>query len=72
MRAADYLVDFGPGPGVRGGEIVAAGPPAEVLANPNSPTGQYLTGAKSIPIPAKRRAGSGKNIRIVGSCRPGP
>ena len=67
MRAADYLVDFGPGPGVRGGEIVAAGTPAEVLANPNSPTGQYLTGAKSIPIPAKRRAGSGKAIRVVGA-----
>ncbi|MCU0703259.1 MAG: excinuclease ABC subunit UvrA [Fimbriiglobus sp.] len=67
MRAADYLVDFGPGPGVRGGEIVAAGPPAEVLANPNSPTGQYLTGAKTIPIPPKRREGSGKSIRIVGA-----
>ncbi len=67
MRAADYLVDFGPGPGVRGGEIVAAGTPAEVLANPNSPTGQYLTGAKSIPIPAKRRPGSGKAIRVVGA-----
>ncbi|MEO2090349.1 MAG: excinuclease ABC subunit UvrA, partial [Gemmataceae bacterium] len=67
MRAADYLVDFGPGPGVRGGEIVAAGPPAEVLANPNSPTGQYLTGAKTISIPAKRREGNGKSIRIVGA-----
>ncbi|MFY7954289.1 MAG: excinuclease ABC subunit UvrA, partial [Armatimonadaceae bacterium] len=67
MRAADYLVDFGPGPGVRGGEIVAAGLPADVLANPNSPTGQYLTGAKSIPIPAKRRDGNGKAIRVVGA-----
>ena len=67
MRAADYLVDFGPGPGVRGGEIVAAGPPAEVLADPASPTGQYLTGAKSIPIPTKRREGNGKAIRIVGA-----
>ena len=65
MRAADYLVDFGPGPGIRGGEIVAAGPPAEVLANPNSPTGQYLTGAKSIPIPAERRKGNGKQLRLV-------
>jgi excinuclease ABC subunit A len=67
MRAADFLVDFGPGPGVRGGEIVAAGSPAEVLANPNSPTGQYLTGAKSIPIPGERRAGNGQSIRVVGA-----
>jgi len=67
MRAADYLVDFGPGPGTRGGQIVAAGTPAEVFANPNSPTGQYLTGVKSIPIPAERRKGTGKAIRISGA-----
>src|SRR5207249_3420555 len=48
MRAADYLVDFGPGPGVRGGHVVAAGSPAEVLANPESLTAQYLSGAKEI------------------------
>ncbi|HEX3313421.1 MAG TPA: excinuclease ABC subunit UvrA, partial [Gemmataceae bacterium] len=57
MRAADHIVDFGPGPGVRGGEVVAAGPPAEVLANPASLTAQYLSGAKAIPIPEKRRPG---------------
>jgi excinuclease ABC subunit A len=67
MRAADYLVDFGPGPGVRGGEIVAAGPPAEVFANPASPTGQYLTGAKEIAIPKERRKPNGKAIQIVGA-----
>ncbi|MFO0849143.1 MAG: excinuclease ABC subunit UvrA [Gemmataceae bacterium] len=67
MKAADFLVDFGPGPGVRGGEVVAAGPPAEVLANPASVTGQYLTGAKSIPVPKERRAGSGKSLRVVGA-----
>ncbi len=67
MRVADYLVDFGPGPGIRGGEIVAAGLPREVLANPNSPTGQYLTGVKSIPIPKKRRPITGKAIKIVGA-----
>jgi excinuclease ABC subunit A len=67
MRAADYLVDFGPGPGVRGGEIVAAGPPAEVFANPASPTGQYLTGAKEIAIPKDRRKPNGKAIQIVGA-----
>ncbi len=50
MRAADYLVDFGPGPGVRGGEVVAAGTYAEVAANPDSLTGQYLTGAQRIAI----------------------
>ena len=65
MRASDYLVDFGPGPGTRGGQVVAAGPPAEVLANPASLTGQYLTGAKSIPIPEKRRPATGKVLRVV-------
>jgi excinuclease ABC subunit A len=67
MRAADYLVDFGPGPGVRGGEVVAAGTPAEVFAEPRSLTAQYLTGAKSIPIPAERRQPNGKRLRIVGA-----
>ena len=67
MRAADYLVDFGPGPGVRGGEVVAAGTPAEVFAQPRSLTAQYLTGAKSIAIPAERRAPNGKKLRIVGA-----
>src|SRR5207237_4730577 len=55
MRSADYLVDFGPGPGVRGGEVVAAGTFAEVAANANSLTGQYLTGARRIAIPPRRR-----------------
>jgi excinuclease ABC subunit A len=67
MRAADYLVDFGPGPGVRGGEVVAAGSYAEVLANPNSLTGQYLAGLKQIAIPAKRRSSSGTSIHIYGA-----
>ena len=67
MRAADYLVDFGPGPGVRGGEVVAAGTPAEVFAEPRSLTGQYLTGKRSIAIPAKRRQPNGKVLRIVGA-----
>lgn len=65
MRAADYLVDFGPGPGVRGGKIVAAGTPAEVAANPASVTGKYLTGEISIEIPKVRRPKTGKAIRIV-------
>ncbi|HJT76152.1 MAG TPA: excinuclease ABC subunit UvrA, partial [Gemmataceae bacterium] len=67
MRSADYLVDFGPGPGVRGGEVVAAGPPADVLANPASLTAQYLSGAKEIAVPAERRKPNGKALRIVGA-----
>jgi excinuclease ABC subunit A len=67
MRASDFLVDFGPGPGVRGGQIVAAGRPAEVVANPASVTGKYLTGAARIEVPAKRRPPTGKAIRIEGA-----
>ena len=55
IRAADYLVDVGPGAGVNGGNIVAAGTPAEVTANPNSLTGRYLSGKETIPVPKKRR-----------------
>jgi len=65
MRAADFLVDFGPGPGARGGEIVAAGTPNQVLAEPRSLTGQYLIGKKTIPIPEKLRSGTGEVLRIV-------
>ena len=65
MRASDYIVDVGPGAGVHGGTIVAAGTPEEVMANPNSLTGAYLSGRKYIPIPKKRRKGNGKKIRIV-------
>jgi excinuclease ABC subunit A len=55
MRAADHIVDFGPGPGVRGGHVVAVGSADEVMASPKSITGQYLSGKKKIEIPAKRR-----------------
>src|SRR5204862_2948549 len=67
MRAADYLVDFGPGPGIRGGEVVVAGTPAEVFAEPKSLTAQYLTGAKEIAVPAERRKPNGKKLRIIGA-----
>ncbi len=67
MRAADFLVDFGPGPGVRGGEIVAAGSPADVLANPASVTGKFLTGVESIEIPKKRRPRTKQRIVIQGA-----
>jgi excinuclease ABC subunit A len=67
MRAADFLVDFGPGPGVRGGQIVAAGRPSEVVANPASVTGKYLTGEARIEVPKERRPRSAKAIRIEGA-----
>jgi excinuclease ABC subunit A len=65
MQAADVLVDFGPGPGVRGGEIVASGTPADVLANKDSVTGQYLSGAKSIAIPKQRTPPGDRHLEIV-------
>ncbi len=67
MRAADYLIDIGRGAGVNGGNIIAAGTPAEVIKNKNSLTGQYLSGAKKIPVPKKRRAGNGNSITIRGA-----
>jgi excinuclease ABC subunit A len=67
MLAADYLIDIGPGAGVHGGEIVAAGTPAEVMADPNSLTGQYLAGKKFIPLPLERRKPDGRFIEIKGA-----
>ena len=67
MRAADYLIDVGPGAGAQGGEIVAAGTPEEVAANENSITGQYLSGKKVIPVPKTRRKGNGNKLRITGA-----
>ena len=67
MRSADYLIDIGPGAGVHGGQVVAAGTPAEVMANPNSLTGQYLSGKKKIEVPALRRPGNGKVLKVVGA-----
>ncbi|MBO0448522.1 excinuclease ABC subunit UvrA [Enterococcus sp. MJM12] len=67
MRAADYLIDVGPGAGAQGGEIVAAGTPAEVAANPNSITGQYLSGKKVISVPEQRRKGNGNKLKITGA-----
>jgi len=67
VRAADHLVDMGPGAGIHGGTIVAQGTPEEVMADPASLTGQYLSGQKAIPVPAARRTGSGKAIRVVGA-----
>jgi excinuclease ABC subunit A len=68
IRAADYLVDMGPAAGVHGGEVVAAGLPDEVLRNPNSLTGQYLTGFKQIEVPKKRRKGhKSQLLKIFGA-----
>ncbi|MEG0329360.1 MAG: excinuclease ABC subunit UvrA [Longicatena sp.] len=67
MRASDYIIDIGPGAGAHGGHVVAQGTPEEVMANPNSLTGQYLSGVKKIDIPEKRRKGNGKKLEIVGA-----
>lgn len=67
MRAADYLIDVGPGAGHQGGEIVSAGTPAEVAADEDSLTGQYLSGKKSIPVPTELRKGNGQAIKITGA-----
>ena len=67
MRAADYLIDVGPGAGVHGGRIVAAGTPEEVMANPNSLTGQYLSGKRKIAVPVERRKGNGNFLRVIGA-----
>lgn len=67
MLAADYLVDVGPGAGREGGQIVAAGTPKEVMANPNSLTGRYLSGKERIEVPTTRRKGNGKFLEIIGA-----
>ncbi|MBO1300858.1 MULTISPECIES: excinuclease ABC subunit UvrA [unclassified Enterococcus] len=67
MRAADYLIDVGPGAGHQGGEIVSAGTPDQVAKDKHSLTGQYLSGKKSIPVPETRRKGTGKAIKITGA-----
>ena len=65
MRASDHLVDFGPGPGVKGGELVAQGDLATLAKNPQSLTGQYLAGTRTIAIPAERKKSNGKSLKII-------
>ena len=67
MRAADYIVDIGPGAGVHGGEIVAAGTVEDIEACERSVTGRYLSGRRQIPLPEKRREGNGKTLTILGA-----
>ena len=68
MCQADWLIDVGPGAGEFGGQIVASGTPEEVAKNKKSITGQYLSGAKEIPVPLERRKGNGRFLRVLGAC----
>jgi excinuclease ABC subunit A len=67
MRAADHIIDFGPGPGVRGGELVVEGPASKVIKDKRSVTGQYLAGKQRIDVPARRRPLSDNQLRVVGA-----
>lgn len=66
MLAADYILDIGPGAGKNGGNVVAAGTPAEIMKNPNSITGKYLSGEIEVEVPKKRRKGNGKKLTLMG------
>lgn len=67
MLSADYILDIGPGAGKHGGQVIAQGTPKEIMANPNSVTGQYLSGKKEIPMPKVRRKGNGKKLEVLGA-----
>jgi excinuclease ABC subunit A len=67
MEESDWIIDFGPGAGRHGGEVVAVGTPAQVMANPASLTGKYLKGDLEIPLPAQRRRGDGRKITVIGA-----
>ena len=67
IMAADHVIDIGPGAGVHGGKVIAQGTPADILANPDSLTGQYLNGTRSIAIPEKRNPGSGQYLKLTGA-----
>ena len=67
MRAADYIVDVGPGAGIHGGEIIAAGSVEDIIAAPRSLTGKYLSGEKKVPVPSARRQGNGKTLKVIGA-----
>ena len=68
MRAADYIVDIGPGAGVHGGKVVACGTAEDIMNTPESITGDYLAGRKKVPVPAVRRKGNGKQLVVRGAC----
>jgi excinuclease ABC subunit A len=67
IRTADWVIDLGPGAGEHGGKIIAEGTPEQIIAHPKSLTGAYLSGRKHIPVPKKRRTGSGKTLTVVGA-----
>ncbi|MBI4762540.1 MAG: excinuclease ABC subunit UvrA [Chloroflexota bacterium] len=67
IREADWVIDLGPAAGEHGGQVIAEGTPAQILAHPKSLTGQYLSGRKQVPVPKKRREGNGKSLKIVGA-----
>lgn len=67
MRASDYIIDIGPGAGVHGGQVVAQGTPEEIMNNPHSITGKYLSGEYKIPVPTKRRKGNGLYLEVKGA-----
>ncbi len=67
IRAADWIVDIGPGAGEHGGELIASGPIEQIIATPRSITGQFLSGKRRIPVPKRRRSGSGKRLAIKGA-----
>ncbi len=67
IRTADHVIDMGPGAGVHGGEVIAEGPLAAILDNPNSITGDYLAGRRMVPVPAKRRKGNGRHLKVKGA-----
>ncbi len=67
MRAADYIVDIGPGAGIHGGQVVACGTVQDIMNTPGSITGDYLAGRKKVPIPERRRPGNGKVLRVLGA-----
>ena len=67
IRAADHVIDIGPGAGVHGGHVIAQGTPQEIIDNPDSMTGQYLNGTRSIPVPRERNPGNGKFLTLTGA-----
>src|SRR5258708_34079118 len=67
MEESDWIIDFGPGAGRHGGEVVAVGTPAQVMANSASRTGRYLKGELEIPLPAERRPGGGRKVTVIGA-----
>ncbi|WP_075075182.1 excinuclease ABC subunit UvrA [Longilinea arvoryzae] len=67
IRSADWVIDLGPGAGEHGGHVIAEGTPAQILEDPNSITGAYLSGRRQVPLPPNRRLGNGKHLRIIGA-----